>query len=189
MTRAERSKVTRTPQPRLVSRLSLGTLLAIGFIAGCVLSERGIATIQGTQPESPITGTATLLPTPQGLRASIRVTGAPPGTHGIHFHEKGDCGQGGNAAGGHYNPAGVQHGFLPKDGLRGAHAGDLGNIQIGPDGTGTLDLILPGLTLREGAHPVDGRAIILHEKADDFGQPTGNAGGRIACGVIAVTGR
>lgn len=80
--------------------------------------------------------------------------------------------------------AGVPHGDLLKDGFQHAHAGDLGNIEIGPDGKGTLKKVIPGLTLKEGKYGVVGRALILHEKEDNFGQPTGNAGGRIACGVI-----
>ena len=150
-------------------------------------SERATAVIQGTQPESKISGTATLTPMRNGLKVLIRIANAPPGVHGIHFHQKGDCGDAGNAAGGHYNPDQVKHGFLPKDGFSGAHAGDLGNIMVGADGVGSLELILPGLTLREGPHSVDGRAIILHETRDDFGQPTGNAGSRIGCGVITVS--
>jgi Cu-Zn family superoxide dismutase len=126
---------------------------------------------------------------PQGLQISAQLTGVPPGTHGFHIHEFGDCGDAGKAAGGHYNPHGTPHGFLPKDGEQKAHAGDMGNIEIGQDGSGTLTLTLPAASLSTGEHNVGGRAVILHEKSDDFSQPTGNAGGRIGCGIIAVTGK
>jgi len=145
-----------------------------------------MAALQGTQAGSTLSGTARFTPMDGGLRITVTVAQAPPGRHGIHIHEQGGCGDSGNAAGGHFNPDGVPHGLLPKDGLTRAHAGDLGNIEIGADGSGTLTLTVPALTLRDGPYAVAGRSIILHEKADDFGQPTGNAGGRIACGVIAV---
>lgn len=157
--------------------------LLLAPLAACA-TEHGTAVIEGTKPDSKISGTATLTESPQGLNVSIRVANVPPGMHGLHFHEQGACGDAGNAAGGHYNPDQVKHGFLPKDGFTAAHAGDLGNIEVGPDGTGTLELTIPGLTLTNGPHSVVGHAIILHEKPDDFGQPTGNAGARIGCGVI-----
>lgn len=171
-----------------MNRCNLFVMLAVGLLPACAPGEHGTAELHGTQPSSKISGAATLTPTPNGLRVSIRVTNTPAGVHGLHIHDVGSCGDGGKAAGGHYNPDGVKHGFLPKDGFGGAHAGDLGNITVGPDGTGRLELTLPGLTLHDGPHSVAGRAIILHEKPDDFGQPTGNAGGRIGCGVIAVAG-
>jgi len=158
----------------------------LGLAAACRMGEQVTAVLQGTQPGSPITGTATLTPSPNGLKIRVRVANVPPGAHGLHFHEQPDCRDGGKAAGGHYNPDGVKHGFLPQDGFSAAHAGDLGNIDVGPDGTGRLELTIPGLSLRDGPHSVAGRSIIVHEKLDDFGQPTGNAGGRIACGVITA---
>ena len=110
----------------------------------------------------------------------------PAGKHGIHIHENGSCEEGGMAAGGHFNPLGVPHGFLPRDGYSKAHAGDLGNIDIDDEGKGSLEIFLIGLSLSEGNKNVAGLAVILHEKEDDFNQPTGNAGGRIACGKIIL---
>ena len=161
-------------------------LLAMGLVPVCLAAPRGTTMIHGTQPGSKIAGQATLVPTAAGLNVSIRITDAPPGVHGLHFHETGDCANVGNAAGGHFNPDNVKHGFLPKDGFTGAHAGDLGNITVDQHGVGVLELTIPGLTLDQGPHGVAGRAIILHEKADDFGQPTGNAGSRIGCGIIGL---
>ena len=173
-------------------------LLITGFAAGCVLAgpvgcgahegqAEGTAPLTATQPGSTVVGMATFVDTPKGLQITIDVAGAPPGLHGLHIHEEGACGDGGNAAGGHFNPDKANHGFLPKDGFVRAHAGDLGNIEVGANGSGTLALTLPGLTLRDGPHAVNGRSVILHEKPDDFGQPTGNAGGRIACGIIEIS--
>jgi len=170
-----------------------GVVVAIGMIVGCasVWADTGKAVINGTTEGSRVSGSATLKDTPQGLKVVVKVAGVPPGMHGLHIHEQGDCGDQGKAAGGHFNPAGVPHGFLPKDGSTKAHAGDMGNIQVSQKGSGKTTVILPGVSLKGtgGTPSVEGRAVILHEKADDFGQPTGNAGGRIGCGVIMITGK
>ena len=167
-----------------------------GVLAGMVVSlwctasfaETGKAVIQGTAEDSSVSGTATLAETANGLQVNVQVAGVPAGQHGLHIHQYGDCGDGGKAAGGHFNPDGAPHGLLPKDGLTKAHPGDMGNIEVGGDGAGSLTLVLPGVTLTSGQYNVAGRAMVLHEKVDDFGQPTGNAGGRIGCGVIVVSG-
>ena len=171
------------------------SLIVWGFGVGVLLwcsgaqAETGKALVKGTSEGSAVSGTATLSDAPEGLTVFVQVANVPPGQHGLHIHEFGECADAGKAAGGHFNPAGVPHGFLPKDGVGKAHAGDMGNIEIGPDGSGALTVTLPGVTLSSGPHSVAGRAIILHEKVDDFGQPTGNAGGRIGCGVITITGK
>ena len=143
-----------------------------------------VAELKPTVEGAPITGKVSFMETDEGLKINAVVENAPPGKHGFHIHEKGDCSDQGNAAGGHFNPDGVPHGDVEKHGFQRAHAGDLGNIEVGSDGKGKLEKIIPGLTLSEGKYGVIGRSVILHEKADDFGQPTGNAGGRIACGII-----
>lgn len=164
----------------------MGFLILTG--AGEAMAETGNAAIDRTSPESKVSGSATFTDTDGGLAVSVEVSNVPPGKHGLHIHQYGNCADSGKAAGGHYNPHGVPHGFLPKDGFEGAHAGDLGNIEVGADGAGKLELTLPGLRLSRGEHSVGGRSLILHEKVDDFGQPTGNAGGRIGCGVIHIIG-
>lgn len=105
------------------------------------------------------------------------------GTHGFHIHETGDCSAPDfTSAGGHFNPADTIHGG-PDDQER--HAGDLGNLEIEESGKGSLQRITSMITLGEGPNSVVGKAVILHEKADDLvSQPTGAAGGRIACGII-----
>ncbi len=150
-----------------------------------IVTATAQANLQGTQEGSPINGHVRLSETAEGVIMDAEVFNVPnPGPHGFHVHEKGSCADSGNAAGGHYNPNSVPHGHLFHDGLDEAHAGDMGNIEIDANGHGIYTGLLPGVSLTEGEYNISGLAIILHEKADDFGQPTGNAGGRIACGII-----
>ena len=142
------------------------------------------AVIAGTAPDSKISGQATFTEEKGGLMVEAMVTGLTPGKHGFHIHENGSCDDSGKAAGGHFNPDKSMHGFMPKDGMAHAHPGDMGNIEAGADGTGSVNVFLAGVSLKDGNYAVAGKAIIVHEKEDDFGQPTGNAGGRIGCGII-----
>ena len=164
--------------------LGMGLVLTIVGAAACAAAGRGTAVIKATPTGGALSGTATLTETPKGLQVVIAVKNAPPGVHGLHIHEHGDCGDVGKAAGGHFNPDHHPHGNAVAHGIEHAHAGDLGNITIDAKGSGNLTVTVKGLTLKQGPRAVAGKAIILHEKADDFGQPVGNAGGRIACGVI-----
>lgn len=145
------------------------------------------AEIRGTSATPAVSGTASFTDSRDGLKISVTITQAPPGVHGFHIHEFGACDDLGKAAGSHYNPDEVKHGFLPKDGLQAAHAGDFGNIELDAAGAGTLELTLPKLTVAGPEYGVAGRAVVLHEHPDDYSQPTGNAGGRIGCGAILVT--
>jgi Cu-Zn family superoxide dismutase len=134
---------------------------------------------------SALTGSATFTAVEgANLGAHVEVQNAAPGLHGVHVHEKGDCSDPKAAsAGGHYNPnAGAHHGG-PATPVR--HGGDLGNITIDASGKGALDVVVPDLSLNNVADGVSGRAIVVHEKADDLQtDPAGNSGARIGCGVI-----
>ena len=135
---------------------------------------------------SKLSGKATLTEVDGGVKVALSVEGvAPGGDHGAHVHEKGDCSApDGASAGGHFNPAGNEH-ALPTTEKR--HLGDLGNLTIGKDGKGSLEITIPGANLKAGApNSFAGKSIIVHAKKDDGGQPTGNAGGRIGCGVIGA---
>lgn len=156
------------------------------WVSGSAFAATGSAVLHSTSDPSKELGNVQLQDTEQGLQITVMFTDAPPGPHGFHLHENGSCEDGGKAAGGHYNPDGVEHGLLPRDGYAHAHAGDFGNLPIKEDGTGTFKALIPKLTLSEGPYQAAGKAFILHEKADDFGQPTGNAGGRIGCGVVEL---
>jgi Cu-Zn family superoxide dismutase len=132
---------------------------------------------------SKLAGKASLTETPEGVKVVLSVENVKPGEHGSHIHEKGDCSAAdGASAGGHFNPGSHAH-ALPASSPR--HLGDLGNIAVGQDGKGTLEIIAAGANLKEGdPNSFMGRAVIVHEKKDDGGQPTGNAGGRIGCAEI-----
>ena len=169
-------------------RYGWGVLVGLGLVLGTgrVFAETGAVELRGTTEGSAVSGSAMLIDSPQGLEVTVEVMGVAPGKHAIHIHQYGACDDQGNAAGGHFNPDGAPHGFLPSDGLSKAHPGDMGNLDVGQDGIGLLAIRLAGVRLSGGAYSVGGRAIVLHEKVDDFGQPTGNAGGRIGCGVIVI---
>jgi len=114
-----------------------------------------------------------------------RIENLEPGsTHGFHVHQWGDISEpDGTGAGGHYNPEGHEHG-LPPETPR--HAGDLGNVTANEDGVATFTKRVSNITVAGKTNPILGRGVILHAKRDDGGQPTGNAGARIAQGVIGV---
>lgn len=118
-----------------------------------------------------------------GVHMVARVEGAQPGSHGFHLHQNGACDPPDfTSAGDHFNPTSSQHGG-PQGDPR--HAGDFGNLEVGEDGTGNLELHLSGLTVAEGPNSVVGKAVLLHQGTDDLtSQPSGNSGARVACGVV-----
>jgi Cu-Zn family superoxide dismutase len=132
---------------------------------------------------SKLAGKATLSESSEGVKVVLALENVSPGDHGAHVHEKGDCSAPDAAsAGGHFNPGSHPH-ALPTGSPR--HLGDLGNITIGKDGKGTLEIVAAGANLKDSdPSSFMGRSIIVHEKKDDGGQPTGNAGGRIGCAEI-----
>jgi len=109
---------------------------------------------------------------------------SPNSTHAIHIHQYGDCSlPNGKSAGGHYNPQGHPH-ALPDTDQR--HAGDLGNLVADAQGNAHYEIVVSNICIVGHWNPILGRGVIVHAKADDGGQPTGNAGSRIACGVIGI---
>ncbi len=125
-------------------------------------------------------GTATLI--------KGRITGLSEGLHGFHVHEYGDLSNGCESAGAHYNPDNVEHGDLEN-----GHVGDLGNVEANSDGVAEFTIKAERIELI-GERSIVGRAIVIHENEDDLGKggdaeslKTGNAGDRLACGVITLT--
>jgi Cu-Zn family superoxide dismutase len=169
---------------RLVLPVSLAVALAGCATATPALQNSAGADIRNGAGQS--IGTATLTEVPGGVRIVLEVKGLPAGAKGVHIHEVGTCeGPQFTTAGGHFNPAKKQHGLMNK---QGPHAGDLPNIAIAPDGSGRLETTTDRITLGAGATSVfdaDGSALVIHAAPDDFAtDPTGNSGGRSACGVI-----
>jgi Cu-Zn family superoxide dismutase len=121
------------------------------------------------------------------VRVTVAASGVPAGVHGFHVHETGDCSApDASSAGGHFNPAGSPHGAPNADPR---HAGDFGNVEASADGRVDVTYVMRDVTLGSGSSSIAGKAIILHADPDDLRtQPTGNAGGRIACGVITLGG-
>ena len=132
-----------------------------------------------------ISGDASFAQEGDTVRVVVNVKGATPGEHGLHIHEKGDCSAADAAsAGPHFNPHKMDHGGVEQSPR---HAGDLGNMTIGADGSGRHEVVLKGLTVVAGELSVVVRALVLHEKPDDLRtQPSGNSGARIGCGVIVA---
>jgi Cu-Zn family superoxide dismutase len=178
--------------------LSLGALLACAAIARAQSPAPAPPAKPAPTPTTVSKATVALRPTAgntvegvvtftrgtSGVAVTGKLTGLTPGKHGFHIHEFGDCSApDGASAGGHFNPAGHPHAG-PGDAMH--HAGDLGNIEAGADGTATVDVKDAQMAL-DGAQTIVGRGVIVHAKADDLKtQPTGDAGGRLACGVIGV---
>jgi Cu-Zn family superoxide dismutase len=136
--------------------------------------------------KSKVTGTITFKQTDDGVEATANVENLTPGEHAWHVHEKGDCSApDATSAGGHFNPENHKHG-APDAAEH--HAGDFGNLKAGKDGKATATITMKGVTLDpSAATSLVGKGFIVHEKKDDFKtQPTGNAGGRVACGVIKL---
>lgn len=162
-------------------------------VAGLMLS--GCATLESPRPQATAelknakgetVGTANVWEDADGVRIAAQVRGIPPGKHGTHIHAVGKCDPADfMSAGGHFNPEGKKHGLKSP---AGPHAGDLPNLEVGMDGTGRLEYVNKRVTL--GAGPASlfgaaGSALVIHANADDdMTDPTGNSGGRIACGVI-----
>lgn len=134
-------------------------------------------------------GTVTVMQATDGLHVMVRAAGVTPGAHAVHVHTTGSCTPPDfTSAGGHWNPTGRQHG---KDNPAGMHMGDMPNMLVGADGTGELEYVISGGMIRGGATPLldaDGAAVVIHAKADDNkSDPAGNAGGRVACGVLTAS--
>jgi Cu-Zn family superoxide dismutase len=183
---------------RKMTRDLIGVGLTIALVAGagCATSAQSSKKSSGKEPEavaviasksdSHLTGKATFHAEGGKVTLKVEIAGAEPGTHAVHLHEKGDCSAAdGSSAGGHWNPTSENHG---KWAAAPFHHGDIGNVEVGADGKGTLTLTTDLWTIG-GAPETDvvGKAVIVHAKADDFTtQPTGNAGGRVGCGVVEM---
>ena len=159
--------------------------LALLLLASCASMATGPSASATLSPTSGSTasGTVTFTTRSDGkVDVVVHITGVPEGVHGFHIHDKGDCGDNGNAAGGHFNPTSAPH-AAPSAASH--HAGDFGNVTADPQGVVHATYVADWITVATGPNSVIGRGVILHANPDDLTtQPTGNAGARIACGVV-----
>jgi Cu-Zn family superoxide dismutase len=164
-------------------------MLALVALAGCQMmgdsgeAARANAQLQATTGNKTF-GEATFEQRGNKVHVVIYVQGLKPGQeHGLHIHEVGDCSSGdGMSAKGHFNPFGKPHG-MPGTAER--HAGDLPALKAAKNGRAKVDVEVDGISVTPGPGSIIGRAVIVHADPDDFKtQPTGNAGARLACGVI-----
>jgi superoxide dismutase, Cu-Zn family len=178
-------------------RILMKTFLSISMVAA--LCSTGVIIAQAAESAAANQAIAVLSSTAgQKCHGVVRFTeedgevkvvadleGLSPGQkHAFHIHQYGDCSApDAMSAGGHYNPEGHQHG-LPESENR--HAGDLGNVQADDQGKAHYEIKVHTITVQGHKNPVVGHAVIVHAKPDDGSQPVGNAGGRIACGVIGL---
>lgn len=183
---------------------SFATLTTIGLMAGlsaCAMSGEAPSSSAGGAAQGPSAsatllggdgaahGMAKVMQTADGLQVSVMATGLTPGVHAAHVHTTGMCtAPDFKSAGGHWNPTSRQHGM---ENPMGSHMGDMPNMTVGADGTGTLTYTIKGAMLASGSMPLldaDGAAVVVHAAADDNkSDPAGNAGGRMACGVLAAS--
>jgi Cu-Zn family superoxide dismutase len=169
------------------------TILLVVFAIALIAASASAATASAPQASAVlrdasgnVVGFAHFTEDATGLvHVNVHAKGLPSGLHGIHIHAVGACGPTFAAAGGHHNPLVHQHGL---ENPQGPHAGDLPNLVVNPAGVGHLNATTDRATLSAGPTTVfdaDGSALIIHAGPDDqITDPTGNSGGRVACGVI-----
>jgi len=178
--------MTRGTSGRLTAALLAGLFLLALIMPAPARAQAARADLRNAKGEA--VGTATLTDDPDGVRIVLRLAKLLPGPHGLHIHAVGRCDPPAfTSAGGHFNPAVRKHGLKNPEG---PHLGDLPNIVVKSDGSADEEMIARDVTLGSDADshslfPPTGTALVIHEHADDeTTDPAGNAGARIACGVI-----
>jgi Cu-Zn family superoxide dismutase len=147
--------------------------------------KQAVAAIHGTQGNEKVMGVVHFMETGNGVKVTADIDGlAPDSEHGFHIHQFGDCTDPkGMSTGGHYDPEGTKHHGHPGEAM--SHVGDMGNIKADDKGHAHVEVTLSTATIN-GKNGILGRGVIVHEKADNFSQPVGAAGGRIGCGTIGI---
>ena len=172
-------------KPFLRNYKSIALCLFVLFtIAGCSSKSEKAEAILDSKSGSSVTGKVTFTKEGNVVKIIADIKGLSPGKHGFHIHEKGDCSApDATSAGGHFNPRSMQHsGHQTTE----RHTGDMGNITADESGNAHLE-ISDSIMSFDGEESIIGKSVIVHEKEDDLKtQPTGDAGGRVACGVIVI---
>jgi len=167
--------------------MATAALLAAALAMPASAAELANAKLKDTGGKA--VGDVDLTQTPSGVLLRVKVSGLSPGEHAFHIHAVGKCEPPFTSAGGHFNPGQHKHGYMSGEG----HAGDMPNLHVPQDGNLSVEIMNPKVTLAKGKpnslFDADGSAIVIHAKADDYKtDPAGEAGARIACGVIEQSG-
>ncbi len=162
----------------------IGVASLLIFAAAPALAQTARAGLKSTDGKD--VGTVELLQTPAGVLLKVSVKGLPAGEHAFHVHAVGKCEPPFDSAGGHFNPGGKKHGLMAPEGH---HAGDMPTLHVPQSGELVVEVVNTAVTLEPGKpnslFGPNGTAIVIHAGVDDYKtDPAGNAGGRIACGVI-----
>ena len=168
--------------------VTLALLVSVACTGCATMSGRKAVASATLEPRSgsSVSGIATVFQTRDGAVMHVELGGFSPGSeHGFHVHEKGDCSAAdGSSAGGHFNPLNATHG---RAGFGPHHLGDLSAVVADAQGRVTADIALTEMTIAAGPSSIVGRSLVVHRDRDDYvTPPAGNAGPRIACGVVTL---
>jgi Cu-Zn family superoxide dismutase len=169
---------------KIGTRFTALGIAAIAFVPLAANAQTATASLKGTDGKD--VGIATLTQTPHGVLIGLAIRGLKPGEHAFHVHAVGKCEPPFTSAGGHFNPGGKKHGVEAAEGF---HAGDMPNLHVPASGELMVEVHNAAITLEKGkpnsVFQDAGTAIVIHAGKDDYkSDPAGNAGDRIACGVI-----
>jgi len=165
-------------------KLFIASAIALCALTSAASAQSGKATLKDAGGKE--VGSAQLSQTPHGVLVQLTLKGIPAGDHAFHIHQAGKCEPPFTTAGGHFNPGSKKHGVMAADG---PHAGDMPNLHVPADGNLAVEVVNAAVTLDKdkpnSLYKPEGTALIIHAGKDDYKtDPTGDAGGRIACGVV-----